>query len=149
MEGEFTFTIPGDPIPKGRPRGEVRTGEYGGHYVKMHTPKQTQEAEENVGWSFKAEYPGQEPLTGDVWLNLTFAEAPKPRQRQSDLDNLQKLVLDGLNGVAWADDKQVVLIHAFVWRNYGESAHPDYKHLMEPHTRVTIRTWTDGEKGEG
>lgn len=31
---------------------------------------------------------------------------------RGDLDNYVKLLMDGLNGVAWLDDKQVVIIRA-------------------------------------
>jgi crossover junction endodeoxyribonuclease RusA len=31
----------------------------------------------------------------------------------SDLDNLSKLILDALNGIAWEDDRQVIELHSF------------------------------------
>lgn len=34
----------------------------------------------------------------------------------ADLDNLVKLVLDALNGLAWEDDRQVVTLRAHVLR---------------------------------
>lgn len=33
--------------------------------------------------------------------------------RRVDLDNLGKAILDALNGVAWVDDSQVVLLQLF------------------------------------
>ena len=68
------------------------------------------------------------PEHAPVRLYLTF-EKPAPKQRPAwcpkvlwaalivpftvkpDVDNLAKTVLDALNGVAWADDAQVVELH--------------------------------------
>jgi crossover junction endodeoxyribonuclease RusA len=47
---------------------------------------------------------GRTPLEGavSVTLRLWF-----PDRRRRDLDNVAKSVLDGLNGVAYADDSQI------------------------------------------
>lgn len=63
-----------------------------------------------------------------IAINLVFGmgvpkSAPKSRAaamlegiikhtKRPDLDNLQKAVLDALNGIAWADDSQIVRITA-------------------------------------
>ena len=40
--------------------------------------------------------------------------------RKPDLDNIEKAVLDALNGVAWTDDKSVVvLIARKKWADHG------------------------------
>lgn len=52
-------------------------------------------------------------LAAQGWLRCTV---------RPDLDNLVKLVLDALNGVAYADDSQIVRIHAF--KKYSGD-HPD------------------------
>lgn len=44
----------------------------------------------------------------------------RPR-RMGDLDNTLKVMLDSLTGVAWADDKQIVEIHA---RRHEDKANP-------------------------
>lgn len=41
------------------------------------------------------------PMTSDIKIAL-----------RADIDNLIKTVLDGLNGVAWEDDTQVVKVEA-------------------------------------
>ena len=60
------------------------------------------------------------PRGTEVRVSITCtAPAPKTTRRgcvpytvKPDLDNVCKLVLDALNGVAWADDAQVVSIYA-------------------------------------
>lgn len=49
------------------------------------------------------------PLAGAVAVTVRFY---RPR-KAGDLDNLQKVALDALNGIAWKDDKQIVEIHAY------------------------------------
>ena len=55
-----------------------------------------------------------EPLTGPVELRLTFY-LPRPQKpkcpwpiTRPDLDNLEKKLLDGWNGILWVDDAQIV-----------------------------------------
>jgi Holliday junction resolvase RusA-like endonuclease len=60
-----------------------------------------------------------EPFNGPVALSLTFyLRRPKSRRKENyvvttpDVDNLEKAVLDGLNEVAYLDDKFVVVKNA-------------------------------------
>jgi Holliday junction resolvase RusA-like endonuclease len=57
-----------------------------------------------------------EPFQGTVEITFAF-EYKRPKRTtleipRADLDNLVKAVLDGLNEVAFVDDKQVALIAA-------------------------------------
>jgi len=52
---------------------------------------------------------GESPFEFDVLVDVSFFMATR---RRKDLDNLVKLVLDALNGEAFADDSQVVEINA-------------------------------------
>lgn len=117
------FTVPGVPVPKGRPR-VTRAG-------ITYTPRETLNYEAQVRVAYAGKYPGREPIAAHIPLRLILraffplpASVPK-RLRQAvadgravymptrpDLDNLVKVVLDALNKVAWADDGQVVLIQA-------------------------------------
>lgn len=115
-----TVTIKGRPVPKARPRV------YGRHAV---TPPRTQQAEAQLQSLYRIQNRGVEAFTGLVEINCTFyfpiaktwtkhkkERAVKGLLRctvRPDLDNLVKLVLDALNGVAYADDSQIVRVHAF------------------------------------
>ena len=85
------FTVEGEPIVKGRPRF-TRSGH-------AYTPKATKDAEARVGDAYQAEM-----FTGNIGVELHFFQGSRARK---DIDNMVKLVLDGLNGVAWPDDLAV------------------------------------------
>jgi crossover junction endodeoxyribonuclease RusA len=91
------FTIHGHPVPKGRPR----LGR--GH---AYTPSTTRAWEEHVGWAYKEA--GGPHYAGHVEVEMLF----RVKGQAGDLDNLQKSLLDGLNGVAWDDDSQVRVLRA-------------------------------------
>lgn len=112
MIRRHTFTIPGKPKSKGRPRFGR-----GGH---TYTDKATKEAETVVHDSY-VESDG--PLfTTPVQLSMTFfadktevtiTEIGEVKSTlRSDLDNLIKLVMDGLHGAAYDNDKIVYEIEA-------------------------------------
>jgi len=56
-------------------------------------------------------------LRGEVKITLDFYRP----QKSGDLDNRIKIVLDALQGQAYADDKQIVEIHA---KRYDDKADP-------------------------
>jgi crossover junction endodeoxyribonuclease RusA len=89
----LTLEVPGRPVPKGRPRHTKR-----GH---TYTPAQTAQAESVIRTLARAQ--GWTPLTGRLSVALVF----RTDTRRGDVDNLAKLVLDALNGVAWVDDRQI------------------------------------------
>ncbi len=51
---------------------------------------------------------GMTPIIGDVWIAFKWY---RPR-RIGDLDGIFKVILDGLTGYAYADDRQVAHIEA-------------------------------------
>lgn len=95
----FDFTVPGPPVPKGRPRRGR-----GGHF---YTPKATRDYEKTVAWAARAAGI-RGPSTGSVsvTVHLWF-----PDRRRRDVDNVVKSILDGLNRIAYADDAQVAELH--------------------------------------
>lgn len=55
-----------------------------------------------AGWEAKRQ--GVKVLAGEIEVRI---HAYRPRRR-GDLDNLAKVALDALNGIAWTDDDQIV-----------------------------------------
>lgn len=109
----ITFTIPGKPFAKQRPR----VGKWG-----TYTPEQTVAFENTVRdyglQHFKAPFVGPVRLVilatfqpAKSWSKKKTAEHLGGYHTQKpDLDNCQKAILDGLNRVAYADDSQVAEI---------------------------------------
>lgn len=64
--------------------------------------------------AFRAAYPDAEPLTGRLLVEARFYRATR---RGVDADNLAKLAMDALNGVAFVDDEQIEKF--IVERHYG------------------------------
>lgn len=129
------FTIPGPPKGKGRPRFVRATGH-------TFTDAQTASYEAKVGTYARAA--GIQPISEPVGL-IIHAVLPRPKRllrradpdgemwapSRPDLDNLVKAILDGLNGIAWVDDAQVVEIVAR--KLFAAKGAP-------PEVRVSIRT---------
>jgi Holliday junction resolvase RusA-like endonuclease len=94
----------------------------------MYTDAQTASYENLVKLAWKAEAGDMPPLTGPVSVLIwAYFAIPKSTPRKNiagmvlgyiqpvkrpDIDNLSKCVLDGLNGVAFVDDAQVVHLEA-------------------------------------
>jgi Holliday junction resolvase RusA-like endonuclease len=80
------------------------------------------------------------PKGTKVYIRIeTFSALPKSRPKKvdsepdvfkPDIDNIGKLVLDALNGVAYVDDVQVVVLD--IRKN-------DRQRGIEPHMEVTVR----------
>lgn len=119
----WSFTVPGVPVAKGRPRVTIRGGR-----PRAYTPEKTEKYENLVRLAFIEKYGETVPASGPITIEIdAFFPIPKSfsknkRQRallgliqkttKPDLDNVQKAILDGLNGVAFADDSQIYEIHA-------------------------------------
>lgn len=123
-----SFVIPGAPTGKGRPR--VTT--IGGH-ARAVTPAKTRSREGIVASLAMDAMFGRvaTPLPVEVsvaieapipasWSRRKKAEAiGKPCPVKPDIDNILKLILDGINGIVFVDDKQVVSLVAS--KIYGET----------------------------
>lgn len=121
-----TFTVPGKPQGKGRPRfGNGRT----------YTPKKTLRYEQLIAEAYRLQS-GYYFGTAALRVRITaFFPIPKSYtkkrtklimqgreypQKKPDGDNIEKAVLDALNGIAYDDDIQVIELH---WRKcyaYGD-----------------------------
>jgi Holliday junction resolvase RusA-like endonuclease len=93
-----TLCIDGEPISKARARF-TRNGH-------SYTPEKTVTGEAKVRAAFVEQAPNHE-LDPEATYGVTALFFHATRQRR-DVDNMIKLILDGLTGVAWVDDVQVV-----------------------------------------
>lgn len=129
MTEVITFTIPGEPQGKGRPRA-FRAG----RGVRMYTPAKTEAYEQAVATAGRQAMAGREPMVGPLAVDLMAvvsvpASWSKKRRaaaleglelpaKKPDADNVAKAIADGLNGIAYGDDAQVVELR--VRKRYGE-----------------------------
>lgn len=95
------FTVRGEPATKARARVTLRRGK-----VHAYTPEATKAAEAAMAAEFLGVVKRLAPSTIHAFgVEATFYMASGIRR---DVDNMLKVVLDGLNKVAWGDDYQVV-----------------------------------------
>jgi Holliday junction resolvase RusA-like endonuclease len=125
------FRLDGDPQGKDRARSAVRKTKTGKLYCQPISTPAMKVAEEAIARAFQSANPGWDPLPAGVPVHvwIIFAEKPRQRGHWRDIDNLEKLVLDALNGVAWDDDKDVTSVKTEIRRGSAE-----------PHTWCAI-TW--------
>ena len=93
------FTVPGRPVPAVR---MTRRSKWVDPQAQRYL-----DYKEFIGWLAKRHF--SKVFTGPIKLCV---EAYIDGGRPGDLDNIVKSVQDGLNGIAWKDDRQVVEIHA-------------------------------------
>ena len=112
VKNTVSFNIPLKPKAKGRPRATRNGG--------MYTDKATREYESAIRQFYIDA--GLPKFDGNVQVSCTFMKdhihvsivsVKEESSLRSDLDNLVKALLDGLNTVAFDDDKQVVNLKAF------------------------------------
>jgi Holliday junction resolvase RusA-like endonuclease len=129
----ISFFVPGDPTPKGRPRATTKAArgikltKYGPIIARakprLYTPENTIEGEERVRAAFLKKY-RVDPSSGPLRLEITaFFRPPNAAiraamerghvfvERRPDGDNLIKLVMDALEGLAYHNDWQIVSWH--------------------------------------
>lgn len=138
----IAFTIPGQPVAKGRPRACIRGGK-----VATYTPDNTARYENLVKLAAQEAMKGLPPIGGAVALEVKVflavpASWPKKKQAEAvagtvrpngrpDADNLLKSVADGMNGVVFADDAQVT--SCLVQKRYDTAP------------RVEVRAWCEAK----
>jgi Holliday junction resolvase RusA-like endonuclease len=124
------FVIPGEPKGKARPR--VFTNNQGRR--QAITPKETLSYENLVKWVYQNTY-GARKLEGELearivaMYSIPKSMTKKNRQlieegklhptKKPDLDNVAKIVLDSLNGIAYSDDSQIVKLN--IEKHYSEN----------------------------
>lgn len=100
-----SFVVTGEPVSKSRARFTKR-----GSKTFAYTPQKTLDGEKAVKDAF-LEAASEIPMDDDLIYSVRAEFFSGTRQRR-DVDNMVKLILDGLNKVAWPDDNQVVEIAA-------------------------------------
>jgi Holliday junction resolvase RusA-like endonuclease len=122
-----TITLPGLPRGKGRPKFSTRGG-----FPRAYTDEKTASFEGALRMAGSEAMQGRAPLEGALSLSMTAvfpipaswskskrAAAVEGEVRPTgkpDCDNLLKTI-DGLNGIVWRDDAQVV--RASISKIYG------------------------------
>lgn len=133
------LTIPGEPVPQARPR-LTKTG-------IAYTPKKSKQYKERIRLFASAQMVGKTPLDGPLCLSVrVYRSVPKSRSKKwregaktgrerpiqkPDLDNYIKAVQDGLNGILWQDDSQIVCYAAPFGKYYDDGGGP----------RVEVMVW--------
>lgn len=109
----YHLTVPTDKV-RGKQRPRVSKD---GH---VYTPKATRDEEKRIRDAWVKRF-GATGLSGALAVSVT-AHSPAPKSwpnrllgsawtTRVDCDNVAKLCLDSLNGVAWADDAQIIRLH--------------------------------------
>jgi Holliday junction resolvase RusA-like endonuclease len=123
---QVRFDVVGQPVAKSRPRVVTK-----GKRRFAYTRKKVKEWENVVREEASKHF--EKPFDRPVVVSLTFY---MPRSRRldfwapttPDLDNLEKSVLDALNGVAYTDDRLVV----------AKSASKRYVQRRNPRVHITV-----------
>ena len=129
------LVIKGEPVAQGRPRFSSRNG-----FIRVHDPAKSAKYKKLVRGT--AEKYCSKPTEGalsvriDVFRGIPASWSKKKRERANmgelkptvkpDADNYAKIILDGLNKIAWYDDNQIVEL--IVTKNYS----------LEPRVEVEI-----------
>jgi Holliday junction resolvase RusA-like endonuclease len=116
---QISFTVPGAPIGKGRPRFAKR-----GEHVRVYTDEKTVNFENLVKLFASQAMAGLTPFKRPVALSMVIvmqipASWSKKRQdlalrgligatTKPDVSNVLKAIEDGMNGIVYDDDKQIV-----------------------------------------
>lgn len=135
---EIKFNVLGEPQGKARPRMSF----FGGK-IRVYTPKKTVDYERTIRSAYKNAI--KHRFEKGVPLEITIEAFTAPPKRTSkkllaemiegkifptkkpDIDNIQKAILDALNGVAFFDDSQICDIRA------------TKRYALVPRVKITIK----------
>lgn len=114
---EIKFTVPGQPVPQGRPRFTTKP------FVRSYDPPKSAKYKNKVK-KFAEKIAPEKPLQGELYAEiLIFKETLKSFNKtkkaaaeartlrpttKPDADNYAKGILDAVKGIIWEDDGQVV-----------------------------------------
>lgn len=128
MRQTVTFTVPGIPTGKARPRFARM-----GNFVRTYQPAEDARRENLIALAYLRVTGDALPYDGPVMLSVESRFIPPSswsgkrraaaiagmvyKTSKPDVDNILKSVKDGLNGIAYVDDAQVVNVSA--GKGYG------------------------------
>lgn len=135
---DVVFSVPGEPVGKGRPRFVRQTG-------RTYTPEKTANYENLVKLAYGAAAGGWTyPDSAELAIRIeVYFEIPKSKSKRAqhdmelgiiratkkpDADNILKIIADALNHIAYRDDAQIV--YAEVSKKYARTPRTDV-HLWE------------------
>ena len=113
----ISFDVPGEPKGKGRPRFCLKNGK-----AYIYTPQNTKEYEENIKTYarlfkhiFRREMQLEAHIEAYYKIPKNTSKGIKEKMicriilpnKKPDIDNIEKIVLDALNGVLYEDDAQI------------------------------------------
>lgn len=138
----LSFTIPGVPVAKGRPKLSTRGG-----FARAYTPAKTRHYEDMIRCEAANAMGERVPLDEPVSLVVTaYVAAPKSLSKvkraaamdgtlkpvtRPDLDNYAKAALDGCNAIIFRDDSLVTDL--IVRKRFSE----------RPRLTITVETEAD------
>lgn len=139
MTFQVIFSVYGEVVPKGRPRF-TRQG-------RTYTPKKTHDYESEISMIAKSAMGCSEPLETPVavyiYINMPVPQSYSKKRSEAclsgfekptkkpDIDNAIKSILDGMNGIVYKDDSQIVSLHATKRYDSIASAHICVKEELE------------------
>lgn len=131
MNFSVSFTVPGTPVGKGRPKFARR-----GNFVSTYTPEKTASYENLVKVKAEEAMQGLPVIEGAVSVEIALFVTPpaswsQKKQREAlagsifpvskpDVDNCLKGIMDACNEIVFKDDKQAVDVR--VIKRYADIA---------------------------
>ena len=113
---KYKFEVLGEIVGKERPRVNMYT-------YRVYTPNKTKDYEFLVQQYFRMQYPKYETLKGRISINIiAYLKIPQSTSKtkiqemlenkisptkKPDVDNIEKSILDAMNGLVFEDDNQV------------------------------------------
>ena len=122
---QIRIVIPSEPVPLARAR-------FSGSHV--YQPKRNREYRAIVQQAARSVMGNRPPMTGEVTATVKLYRRYRPTTRIfGDVDNHLKAIFDGLNGIAFEDDAQVVrcLVEKF-------------KDAKDPRAEITLENFPTG-----
>lgn len=100
MTDPITILVDGEPVPKQSTRFDGKG--------RAHTDPRVKAWQDTVSLRAIEAMRGRPPIIGPVSVRIVFVLG---NRRRVDVDNLNKAVLDSMNGIVFKDDTQVVNAH--------------------------------------